>query len=322
MKRTILCLALCALLLLPGAGAAAADTGYSGAIDPETGEPYSGEADAARNGNGRVALSATMYYDFSTRDYVYPLGDGTGDVHASAADGMVLTSPVSITAPSGASVTVFLDGAPYTGPLDNCNRIGEYVVTSQAGGQSRRLLRFTLVGRTSSQVHTFVAPDGFYVVSAVRGEEDVYLDRYTVDMEPEGDYEIVYECTATGQSYTLKTSVDRTPPSLTFSGRTDAQGRIRSKLSFTGLDRDDTVTLLRGGEAVTPELNADGTGTIYDAGNYEMTVTDAAGNAVTYRFIILQYFNLQSWAFFLILAAVIGAVVGYIFIQRKRLKIG
>ena len=53
-----------------------------------------------------------------------------------------------------------------------------------------------------------------------------------------------------------------------------------------------------------------------------MLVMDAAGNTKEYDFIILQYFNLQSWIFFLIVLAVIAAVVIYIVMQRKRLKIG
>ena len=122
--------------------------------------------------------------------------------------------------------------------------------------------------------------------------------------------------------YKLNLTVDRTPPALLFSGKLDRQGRVRSKLDFQGLQNGDRIYLTRSGNVVEPELNGDGTGTVYDPGNYVMIVTDSAGNSVEYDFIILQYFNLQSWVFFILVVAVIAGVVGYVLVQRKRLKIG
>ena len=52
-----------------------------------------------------------------------------------------------------------------------------------------------------------------------------------------------------------------------------------------------------------------------------MIVTDDAGNRVEYDFIILQYFNLQSWIFFFIVIASLSTLAGYILVKRKRLKI-
>jgi len=302
--------------------AAATDTGYTGVIDPETGQPDDGQTDAAQASGSRTPLSGSMYYDWSAHDFVYPIGDALGEVHSSAADGMVLTTPVSVFPGSDASVTVYHNGETYTGNLQNCSSAGEYVVTALAAGQTRRLLGFTLVGDTTCALHTFVVPDGFYVISAERDGENVYMDRYNVDMEPEGRYVIEYGCYATDMVYTLETSIDRTPPVLHFKGHADSQGRIRSRLDFSGVQRGDSIYLTRSGTAVVPELNSDGTGSIYDPGNYTMVVTDAAGNKAEYTFIILQYFNLQSWIFFLIVIAAVGAVIGYILIQRKRLKIG
>jgi len=311
--------ALAAMLTLFLSLPALADTGYTGVIDPETGQPY--QSDAASGDSGRAALSGTMYYDWATHDFVYPIASGLGEVHSSAADGMVLTKPVYID-PGDAAVEVFLNGSPYSGNLMNCSAAGDYVVSAQVNGQTRRLLGFTLVGGVTSALHTFVVPDGFYVLTAERDGQNVYLDRYSVSMEDEGAYVIEYECVGTDLLYKLETSIDRTPPALTFQGRADAQGRIRSQLDFAGLQSGDSIYLTRSGETVEPELNGDGTGTVYDAGNYVMIVTDSAGNSVEYDFIILQYFNLQSWIFFLIVIACVAAVIVYVVVKRKRLKIG
>ena len=320
MKKRITTLALVLLLLLCLSLPALADTGYTGEINPETGEPY-GE-DAAKDSGDRVALSGSMFYDWTTHDYAYPIADSLGEVHVTAADGMILTTPVTIRPGTDASVSVYLNGSEYTGSLSSCTEAGEYVISALIGGTTRKLMGFTLVGKTTNAVHTFVAPDGFYIIDAQRNGESVYLDRYTADMEEEGAYTIEYECSATNIVYKLETSIDRTPPSLTFQGKADGQGRIRSRLDFQGLASGDRIYLNRSGTVTAPELNGDGTGAIYDPGNYVMIVTDAAGNSVEYKFIILQYLNVQSWAFFLLVFAVVAAVITYIVVQRKRLKIG
>ena len=320
MKHRILSLALITLLLLMLALPAAADTGYTGVINPETGEPE--DEQTPESYGDRTALTSGMYYDWTAHDFVYPIPDSLGEVHVNAADGMVLTTPVYVRTGSESGITVFRNGSEYAGSLSSCSDAGEYVVSIVTGTQTRRLMGFTLVKKTSSLVHTFVAPDGFYIVEALRDGESIYLDRYSVDMEEEGAYSIEYECSATNIVYKLETTVDRTPPALIFQGKVDGQGRIRSQLDFSGLQYGDSLYLTRSGEAVAPELNSDGTGTIYDPGNYRMLVTDAAGNIVEYNFIILQYLNLESWIFFLVVLALIGAVVGYIILQRKRLKIG
>ena len=141
-------------------------------------------------------------------------------------------------------------------------------------------------------------------------------------MEAEGAYTIEYECSATNLSYRLEVTVDRTPPALTFRGSIDKQGRVRSKLEFQGLAEGERIYLTRSGEPVTPELDTEGGGVIYDPGSYVMLVSDAAGNTVEYDFIILQYLNVQSGAFILLVLAVIATVVVYVIVKRKRLKIG
>lgn len=320
MKKRIAALALALLLMLCLSLPALADTGYTGEINPETGEPY-GENIAEDTGD-RAALSGSMYFDWTAHDYVYPIQGSLGEVHVTAADGMVLTTPVTIRPGTDASVSVYYNGSEYTGSLSSCKEAGDYVISALIGGTTRKLMGFTLVGKTTNALHTFVAPDGFYIIDARRNGESVYLDRYTADLEEEGAYTVEYECSATNIVYKLETTIDRTPPALVLRGKLDSQGRVRSQLDFEGLASGDRIYLNRSGTVVAPELHGDGTGTVYDPGNYVMIVTDEAGNSVEYDFIILQYLNLQSWAFFLLVFAVVAAVIAYIVIQRKRLKIG
>ena len=325
MKRKIaasLCAVLCAVLFAAFcAPAFAADTDYTGPLNAETGAPLYGSEPGSQSTDGRAQITNAMYYDWYLLDFIYPIGDTLSEVRADAADGMVLTSPVNLSVTGEASLLVYQDGNEYTGDTSHISEAGSYLVFSATGGQSRRILSFTLVGSSTNALHTFVVPDGFYIREVTRDEKPVYADRYSVSMETEGAYFIEYECNATDMVYTLEVQIDRTPTYLEFDGRIDAQGRVRSALKFTGAQPGDSLYLTRFGESVPLTVNGDGTGEITDPGNYKLIVKDPAGNSVEYNFVILQYFNMQSWVFFLMVAAALIAVLVYVWMQRKRLKI-
>ena len=313
---------LCAAL---SAGAHAADPSYSGRIDPETGAALDvrGPLDGSEN-DGRVYVSSGVYYDYSAHRFIYSLGGTAGEVSCSAADGMVLSGEkVSLSVSQDAPVTVYWNGQELAGTPSEVGDVGEYTIATQAEGRARQLLRFTIVGSSTNALENFTAPDGFYIEEAARDEEDVRLDRYSVNMSAEGDYHIVCTCSATGISYTLDVAIDRTPPELTLSGRFDDEMRTRSAVTFDGLQPGDTIRVTNTGEAVSPELNDSGTGgTFYDTGSYTLTVYDAAGNSTTYEFVILTYFNGTSLMFFALVLLVIAAVLVYVRFKRKNLKIG
>jgi hypothetical protein len=320
MKHKDFCLALCAVLLLGLCVPAwAADPDYSGPLNIETGEPlYSGNS---QSGTERVALSKNMYYDWSWHEFAYPIGNSLSEVHSNAADGMVLTSPVSLTVSGEATLSVFRDGVEYTGSLERIDEVGGYTVSATEGGQTRRLLSFVLVGPTTNALHNFVVPDGFYILEATRDGEPIYSDRYSLSMQTEGAYVVEYECSATDLVYKLETSIDRTPTVLNFEGTIDRQGRVRSALKFSGAEEGDSLFLTDAGESVDVKVEKDGTGVIKDPGIYTLIVKDPAGNTTEYSFIILQYFNMQSWIFILLVVCAVAAVVVYVLTQRKKLKI-
>ena len=307
------------LLAMSLAPAAFADTSYTGPIDPETNEPVS---ESRSGGSSQTALSDSMFYDWTTHDFAYPVSGSLTEVHASVADGMYSSTPVSVSGGGDSGVAIFKDGAQYTGDPTNIREVGEYLVSYRQGGGTKRLLSFTIIGSTTSAIHEFVVPDGFYITSALKDEQDVYQDRFTLDMEEEGHYVVTYEGLSVDVVYTLDVVIDRTPPMLTFEGRIDSRQRVHSALSFSGLEEGDYIYLLQDGTQVKPELNGDGTGQILDPGNYIMRVYDAADNMKEYTFTIMVYFNTTSWVFFLAVIAVIVAVIAYVIIKRKRLKIG
>ena len=320
--RAAVLFALMLLLCLP-LRAAASNINYSGELDPATNEPVSQEnPNGSSSTTGRVMLSSAMYYDWNTHDFVFPVSNTLTEIHCSAADGMILDRPVTLSTGADTSIVVYLNGQPYTGSLSTINQVGEYVVSSQQAGDTVRVLSFTLVGAVTNAVTLFSPPDGFYLTAATRDGMNIYFDRYNVRMDQEGLYHLEYECIATDVVYTLDTTIDRTPPELTFEGRINEEWQVRSELKFSGLEKGDSILLTRGGVQVKPTLHGDGTGTIYDTGTYVMQVFDAAGNKTEYRFSILLYFNVSSLVFIAFAVVILVSTGIYILIKRKNLKIG
>ena len=322
-KKTLRALAAAAalVLLLLLAAPVFADVEYSGVLDPMTNQP-AGSAVETVSGTDRVQISNTMYYDWSTHDYVYPIDGSLTEVHVTAADGMYLNVPVSIDTGGDETVGVYHNGAEYTGDLSTINEAGDYVVQARVGGGSRRIMSFTLVGPYSNAIQRFTVPDGFFVTSATLDGQDAYSDRYVVDMTKEGVYEVEYECMSTDLAYTLSVEIDRTPPALAFQGKIGDDNQVRSALKFSGVEKGGTLSLLRNGELTDVYVEADGTGVIRDTGIYVLRAYDAAGNVKEYDFSILMYFDTGSWIFIALVIASIAAVIAYVMIKRKRLRIG
>ena len=308
---------LAAALMLAPFAAFAVDMDYSGELDPVTTLP----AGSPGSSSNRVFVSDTVAYDWDAMKYVYTVDNSLIEVYSSAMDGMVLSEYVSVSS-AEPSMAVYCNGVEVKDDLTNLREVGDYVVSVRVGGATVRLFDFSIVGETTNAINRFTVPNGFYINSAVRDGVDVYEDRYNVDMTEEGAYSIEYECGATDRIYTLETTIDRTAPALTFQGRVDSKQRLHSALSFSGLEEGDTIYLLQDAVEVKPVLKTDGTGQILNPGNYIMRVYDAAGNMKEYTFTIMVYFNASSWFFFLLVLAVIGSVVAYVLIKRKKLKIG
>ena len=322
LKRALAVLITALVLLAVPLNGARADIYYSGEVDPTTNEPIASGAETTETGS-RVIITSTMSYDRSSRSYVFPVGEGIGEVYASVPDGAVVSVPVKITAANGVSLVVYRDGNEYSGGLDNVATAGEYVVSARQGDTPTRLFSFILVGERTNRLTQFSAPDGFYIASVTRDGESIFGDRYNVSLSQEGLYDIQCDCMTTDLTCSLRTTVDRTPPTITLEGERDDQGRFRSAVTFSGMEEGGSVVLTRGETAVQPTLDkVKGTGTIVDSGLYRLQVYDAAGNRAETDITILMYFNANSLIFFALVVAVAVAVVAYIVLKRRNLKIG
>lgn len=315
--RKFLSSALCGMALLGALFApalAANDPYYSGEVDSVTGDALN----ASTSSVTRVRISETTYYDMDARTFVYPTGSGIYEVRANVADGMVVGEPVSITADAGVEVTVSRNGtALEEADLTHIDAPGRYVIGVSGTDSSVSLFGFTIVGKTANLPGGYVMPEGFYILDATLDGEETYFERSYIGMDDEGLYEIEYVCPETTLHYTLSTTIDRTPPELTFDGRLDKEGRFHSAVQISGLQEGDSVALTRDGEPTAFPAG----GKLTEAGLYQLTVFDAAGNSATYPFTILVYLNLNSLLFFALVCLSAAGVLGYILIERKKLKI-
>lgn len=293
-----------------------ADFDYSGVLDESTGLPASGAV--TRPGEtGLVYLSDSMSYDPASGRYVFSHPDG--EFRCTAADGMILSQPVSVESGDSA-ISVYRDGAEVNErEWQSLEVPGEYAVYAGMGDTGRRMMTFTIVGAHTNRIYGYSVPEGFFIRRAERNGEETGFERYFVNMEGEGDYVVEYRCPAADLTYTLTTTIDRTPPELLVTGRVGRDGRIHSSATFSVTGEDGTVSILRDGAPYTASYSA-GEGVLKEPGAYSLSITDEAGNTMTYDFEIMVYLDSNSVLFLLLVLAALGTVTGLVIWKRKNFK--
>jgi hypothetical protein len=285
-------------------------------LDPFTGLPVDQSADIAYDdaNQSRKEITDGIYYDYMYGSFVYPIGNGTKEVTSNVADGMVVSEPVIINVPSELLATLYVDGneTTFDGTVKSA---GEYTLMVAVDGHQKTVMSFTIVSSATGRIEGYNIPNGFHVKSATcDGQEVQWTNRY-VPMSLEGLYSIEYACDRTDINYFLNVRIDHTPPQVTMEGVRE-DGKARGPVTITGLTESDRVAIIKDGEEFKTISNK-----LTQSGKYRVIVTDNADNRVTYDFTIMIYLDVNGIVFFIIIAAVIGAVVAYIMIQRKNLKV-
>ena len=298
-----------------GSSRAASDWDSSGAAGNSWDNAY---ADPWSETQSRLRVSDTMYYDRFRQSFVYPVENSAFEAYSNAADGMILTETVTITASAGLTLTIYRNGEPvdYFGTAW-LSDAGNYTVMTRNGNDTQSLFGFTIVGPLAGITGGYVLPDGFYIQYATLNGEDVYYDYAYIDMAEDGLYHIEYICGATMRPYTLEVTVDNTPPELILNGRVDERGRYHSAVDVSSTEEIASLTITRDEQAISFPSD----GHITDSGMYTIQAFDRAGNAVTVQFTILIYFDVNSFVFFGLVILSVVSVRIYILYKRKRLKI-
>ena len=317
MIRKVLCAA--AVLVFSAVFAASAgattydndiDMDYSGVLGSyyETGIPENKEQST------RVAVTPSISYSGVEKLYYYSVADIASSFRANVMDGMITGEPVNLFAPDGVSCELYHDGELYSGAMTGITEPGAYVLRVKANnGISASVLSFTIVGSATGALSGYTMPEGFSVTGVLYNGAAVSTRENYVDLTEDGDYSIGYRCNATGVAYSLRVTADHTAPELKLEAL--EKGKAWGPVDISDVEPGGTVAVYRNGEEepYSRELTK--------SGQYELVVSDAAGNKTSYSFTIMIYFNSGSLFFVLAVAVILAGVAAYVLIARKKLRV-
>lgn len=287
--------------------------GYSGELDPETGEAMASSSDGV-SGGSRITMSDGSYYDRTRRGYVYTAGNST-NVLCSVADGMIVNDSVKVEADSGIETTLYKNGTAVENPdFSSISEVGDYVVEVSVEGQKYQPVSFSIVSDVTCKISGYTMPAGFSITGATLDDTEIAYESGFVDMSKEGHYVIDYACSANGLSYTLDITVDTTPPVLALAELND-KNQARGPVSIANVEEGASIGITLNGKEINYSSE------LTESGQYQITLIDKAGNITHYSFTILVYFSISTWALLGCLLAVIAAVLIYIYISKKRLAV-
>ena len=298
---------------------ASADT-YNYRIDQFTGEEYYDENGDIKDQSKidtsvRKSVAKGVYYDTDLRAFVYPIGSGTTEITANIMDGMIVNYPVTIEIPNEVMYTLYQNGNEVKYNGNSVRDKGEYTLIAKVEDREITVFSFTIVGNKTGLINNYTVPTGFRITSVKLDGLDANYSRNSVSLSAEGHYQISYECDATGISYSLEVTIDHTPPEITLEGVRE-DGKARGPVTIEGLEEGDTVSIVKDGNSYH-NLS----GKLTQSGRYYLQVTDNADNSSVYEFIIMIYLDNSGLVFFLVIAGTIGALVAYLILSRKKLRV-
>lgn len=258
-----------------------------------------------------ITLGNSVYYDELTGRYIYDTDIGT--VEATVMDGMIVTDTVIIVSDNSSSLILYKDGERLPQQNDiQFSDSGYYVIQyNDNNGISDTILEFTIVPELTGMVDSYVLPDGFSVTEATYNGRDLSLSS-TIDMSREGKYHIVYQCDRTKVAYTLDVELDHTAPVLALEAVTN--GVAKGPVDISDLEEGATIAITMDGK------NYNYREKLTESGNYEITVTDAAGNESSYQFTIRIYLDSSAYVSILIVLLILAGVAVYMVVERKKLR--
>ena len=315
--RKLLAFFVAAVLCLPVSVSAAAVHSEIENIDPYTGEPLESYAENGNDGGyARVWVNGTTQYDRDEKMYAYENADvSPNSFYASVADGMFVTEPVEIKIPTGVTPTLYLDGKEISDVnFAHIEEPGAYVLEATGiGATSSRIMEFSILTKITGKLETFTVPEGFTITDARLDGALTSHDAKSVEMTDEGGYVVHYRCNAAERTYSLEVEVDHTPPTLKLEAVKD--NVAKGPVDISDMEEGVTANIKLGNKEVKAK------DTLTQSGIYHIVLTDQAGNQTTYSFRILMYFNMSSIGFIILLLAAVAALVIYLVISRRKLRV-
>ena len=290
------------------------DVDYEGEVDIFNGVPSVSENAETSN---IVELPDGGKYNRKTHMFEYYASGVPQAVLSSVADGMMTTKSVSVEFENGLTAKLFRDGKELEeAEIGSVKEPGKYSVVVTGSDVETQLLSFTILSGKTGAVDSYKLPEGFYLTAlSVDGEDKDIADDGAVDLSTDGKYNITCHCALTDIDYSLSVEIDHTPPDIKY--ETLENGKSRGAVTVTGVEKSDKVAVKKDGA----DIKFPSDGMLKMPGKYEVTVTDDAGNSVTESFTISFYLNYQGVLFGVLLFATIAAVVIYMIITKRKLRV-
>lgn len=305
------------LLLLWTASGVSAEGGvditYEGQLDVSSEEPAPlllGAASAEEK-KTRIEISNGAVYDTLLKKYCYTIENA--EVMMSLPDGIVTTSGVTLEIPTGIAAKFYRGGKEIAAPESTTiTEPGSYVVLFGATGIDR--LSFRIIPALTGEISEYTIPVGFSVASAKLNGETLPHSSGFLDMSADGVYDIGITCRKTGVSHSLNVTLDHSFPTLRVPEQIN-NGSIAGPVDLSDREKNSTIRIIHNGKQI-PYAQL-----LTSSGQYQIDLTDAAGNTTTYHFMIRVYFNTSGVMFVILLVLVLAAVAAYIVYSRRKFRI-
>lgn len=187
---------------------------------------------------------------------------------------------------------------------------GEYNMTlSDVYGNEKRIT-FRIVKGVKQSIE-YSLGDGASVLSITRNGEIYPLNGKNLKFTEDGEYVITTESEGFSCSFTL--TLDTTAPTITLNGIKNG-GVADGIVTITEPNEEVIVNVYKNGELIDYELGQE----LSDYAEYQVIVTDSAGNISEYSFTLKHLLNGGSVALIVIGILVgIGIVITIIFLRKK-----
>ena len=281
---------------------------YSGSSSAESSISNSTSDELPEN---QISLGDSVYYDEETKQYLYDTE--IGRVESNVMDGMIVSEPVTLTSDNSAALILYKDGERMAQKdVSSFSDNGYYVVQyNDNDGVTRTIMDFMIVGEKTGLIDSYDLPSGFSVTEATRDGASISTSS-TIDMTKEGEYHIAYQCDRTKVSYTLNVGIDHTAPVLALEAVKN--GVAKGPVDISDVEEGATVAITFDGK------NYNYREKLSQSGNYEITVTDDAGNETSYAFTIRIYLDSSAYISIVIVLAILVGIGGYMLFERKKLR--
>ncbi|MCR5419097.1 MAG: hypothetical protein K6E84_09305 [Lachnospiraceae bacterium] len=288
---------------------------YEGELDPVSRAPLNSDG-TSTDPEQVISLSEKVSYDRAVGMFVFHSTRYDAEIRSDMADGMITRDVVRIDIPEGIPYTLYRNGEVVEEPnMAKIYEPGSYVVRLGRDNDVEDLFSFTIITALTGSVNYYDMPDGFQVDRVCIDGVQINNNRTRAELVLEGEYDIDYSCPKAGISYSLRVTIDHTPPEVIFIG-VDESGTARGPVTWEGLKEGESLSFLKDGKEFK-----NGSGKLTQTGQYVITATDQAGNESEYYITILLYLNAQSVVFMALFVAIIAAVLIYLHFEKARLRV-